>query len=262
MLIPPDDAALRAAAANELVTFERDNVSVGGGLSSDQCKNMLNGLSEVPARTPGGLAWKLATILSFFSTEEDWQWWRYLLQSAVHDAIELERVRAATAPSSAPNEEPGELGELLTTWRRLDEISETCKPDDLRDAAGRSKHHIAAAVIKLQSATMAGVMARWRLFAVGMGLATATSLPRFWTASMPTCAASRRRRPSRRSHWPKLPNECIGEYASMSTTITWGDDLRQAVKVMRRRRALRCTALVLGALLMFSAGALFERLAG
>jgi hypothetical protein len=54
----------------------------------------------------------------------------------------------------------------------------------------------------------------------------------------------------------------LGEYASMSTTITWGDDLRQAAKVMRRRRALRCTALVIGAAIMFSAGLLFERLAG
>jgi hypothetical protein len=48
----------------------------------------------------------------------------------------------------------------------------------------------------------------------------------------------------------------------MSTTITWGEDLRRAEKILRRRLALRCAALVLGAALMFTAGMLLERLAG
>ena len=43
---------------------------------------------------------------------------------------------------------------------------------------------------------------------------------------------------------------------------TWAEDLREATRIMRRRQALRCAALALGAILMFSAGALFERLAG
>ena len=49
---------------------------------------------------------------------------------------------------------------------------------------------------------------------------------------------------------------------SVATRITWAEDLREATRIMRRRQALRCAALALGAILMFSAGALFERLAG
>jgi hypothetical protein len=48
----------------------------------------------------------------------------------------------------------------------------------------------------------------------------------------------------------------------MSTTITWGEDLREAGRVLRRRQRLRCAVLIVGALLMFSAGMLLERLAG
>jgi hypothetical protein len=44
----------------------------------------------------------------------------------------------------------------------------------------------------------------------------------------------------------------------MSATITWGDDLR--LKIIRRRQALRCAALVLFALPALGAG-LFEPLA-
>jgi hypothetical protein len=44
--------------------------------------------------------------------------------------------------------------------------------------------------------------------------------------------------------------------------ITWAEDLREATRIMRRRRALWCATLVLGAVLMFSAGMLFERLVG
>ena len=44
--------------------------------------------------------------------------------------------------------------------------------------------------------------------------------------------------------------------------ITWGEDLRLATKIMRRRRALRCATLILGGVLMFSAGMLLERLTG
>ncbi len=46
----------------------------------------------------------------------------------------------------------------------------------------------------------------------------------------------------------------------MSAMITWGDDLRLALKILRRRHALRCAALVLFALPALGAG-LFERLA-
>jgi hypothetical protein len=56
---------------------------------------MLLDLSSTPARTPGGIAWKCLMVLNFFADEEDWKWWRYLLKSAITDAIDLERARAA-----------------------------------------------------------------------------------------------------------------------------------------------------------------------
>jgi hypothetical protein len=71
------------------VTPERDKSF------SDAYRQMLLDLSSTPARTPGGIAWKCLMVLNFFADEEDWKWWRYLLKSAITDAIDLERARAA-----------------------------------------------------------------------------------------------------------------------------------------------------------------------
>lgn len=62
--------ALNRRRLEYFVTSERDNGVEE--ITSQQYQDMLNGLSDVPARTPGGLAWKLATVLEFFSTEEEW----------------------------------------------------------------------------------------------------------------------------------------------------------------------------------------------
>jgi hypothetical protein len=90
-----DDAELRAEAVKQFVVSERFCSGVGRNCSFNEFQTMLKGLSDVPARTPGGIAWKLATVLNYFSTEEDWCWRRYLLRSALLDAIELERSRSA-----------------------------------------------------------------------------------------------------------------------------------------------------------------------
>jgi hypothetical protein len=162
-LVPPDDIALRAATIKIFLAEERCANMVKSDVTWEQVQGLLRGLSDVPARTPGGIAWKLTEVLTYFEDQENWEPWRYLLKSALVDAIELERGRAVEVISPAASEEPGQLGELLTTWRRLDEIVETCKSDDLANAAGRSQHHIAAAVIKLQSTTMAGVMGKMEI---------------------------------------------------------------------------------------------------
>jgi hypothetical protein len=44
--------------------------------------------------------------------------------------------------------------------------------------------------------------------------------------------------------------------------ITLAEDIREARRVLRRRRAIRCAAMILGAAVMFSAGALVERAHG
>jgi hypothetical protein len=79
---------------------ERDcntgEVTSEGGKTYQQ---MLLDLSSTPARTPGGIAWKLWMVLNFFADEEDWKWWRYLLKSAITDAIDLERGRTGAPPA-------------------------------------------------------------------------------------------------------------------------------------------------------------------
>jgi hypothetical protein len=37
-------------------------------------------------------------VLNFFADEETWEWWRYLLKSAVTDAIDLEGARTDIEP--------------------------------------------------------------------------------------------------------------------------------------------------------------------
>src|SRR6266446_1819126 len=95
-LLPSDDADLRAKATEWFIASERQD-GTEGTLSHDEFQIVLKRLSDVPARTPGGLAWKLVTVLDYFADEEKWDWWRLLLQSAVLDAIELERCRAASS---------------------------------------------------------------------------------------------------------------------------------------------------------------------
>jgi len=48
----------------------------------------------------------------------------------------------------------------------------------------------------------------------------------------------------------------------MSAAMTWGEEVRNARRIIRKRRIIRRTALTVGAFFMFSAGVLFERLAG
>lgn len=97
-LIPGEDAALRVAASRLLVLDEASNVAIGDevGPSLDRFREALTGLSRIQTRTPGGIAWKLGTVLDYFAEREDWEWWRRLLRSAMLDAIELERTRVAS----------------------------------------------------------------------------------------------------------------------------------------------------------------------
>jgi hypothetical protein len=93
-LIPADDAGLRSLVVKMFNLEERD-CNIGGEASEGgkTYQQMLLDLSSTPARTPGGIAWKLWMVLNFFADEEDWKWWRYLLKSTITDAIDLERAR-------------------------------------------------------------------------------------------------------------------------------------------------------------------------
>ena len=104
-LLPCDDTLLRAAAI-ELYTAEEDlnnEVPTADGCYGNKVMALHRGLASVSAITPGGIAWKLSKALDFFAGDEDYQWWRQLLVSALSDAIELERARQAgeRAPRSA-----------------------------------------------------------------------------------------------------------------------------------------------------------------
>jgi hypothetical protein len=101
-LIPRDDTDLRAAAVKLYVTSELQGNTVGGG-GRDGHKiyhSLLLELSSCPARTPGGLAWKLAEVMDLLRSQIEgaggtWAWWHYLAESALSDAIGLERARQA-----------------------------------------------------------------------------------------------------------------------------------------------------------------------
>jgi hypothetical protein len=84
-------------------------------------KQMLLDLLSTPARTPGGIAWKCRTVLNFFANEESWAWWRYLLKSAVTDAIDLERARTdwAAAGRLRNPASPGAVCRLLPSRESL-----------------------------------------------------------------------------------------------------------------------------------------------
>jgi len=91
-LIPSEDADLRAKAVAFFVDDERD-ANAAGGLPGFEARSRLIDLASVPALTPGGVAWKLAQVLSYFVDEERREWWHYLLNSALVDAVDLERAR-------------------------------------------------------------------------------------------------------------------------------------------------------------------------
>jgi hypothetical protein len=79
-----------------VVTSECDNGVEE--ITSQQYQDMLDGLSDVPARAPRAASpGNSPRCSSSFPRKKNGDWWRYLLQSALHDAIELERARAATA---------------------------------------------------------------------------------------------------------------------------------------------------------------------
>jgi hypothetical protein len=105
-LIPTDDAGLRSLVVKMFNLSEHDcnngEGTPGGGKSfNDSYKQMLLDLWSTPARTPGSIAWKCWMVLNFFEDEETWEWWRYLLKSAVTDAIDLERARTDIEPPPA-----------------------------------------------------------------------------------------------------------------------------------------------------------------
>jgi hypothetical protein len=88
--------ALNRRHLEYVVTSERDNGVEE--ITSQQYQDMLNGLSDVPARAPRAASpGNSPRCSSSFPRKKNGDWWRYLLQSALHDAIELERARAATA---------------------------------------------------------------------------------------------------------------------------------------------------------------------
>jgi hypothetical protein len=94
-LIPKfGDDALRRAAVHLFLADELD-YNTDSDPDYDPCSARTN-ISYVPARSAGGIAWKIATALDFFSEETDRLWWHYILESALNDAIELERNRPAS----------------------------------------------------------------------------------------------------------------------------------------------------------------------
>lgn len=157
-LLPPEDAELRAAAVSLFADNERD-----GGTSdaaAESYRDKLKDLSSHPSRTPGGIAWKLAKILAYFADEDHWEWWRYLLRSALVDAIDLERARSAPVGGreivchlaarrqrliqrqhelgdQAGAETAAEQGRLYGEWTALTGLIADTPAESLRDVAAK-----------------------------------------------------------------------------------------------------------------------------
>jgi hypothetical protein len=101
-IIPRYDTELRAMGVKLFVMSEHQSNTVGGTGKDGQkiYHDLLLDFSSCPARTPGGLAWKLVEVTDMIESEineagENWSWWKYLAKSAVSDALELERTRQA-----------------------------------------------------------------------------------------------------------------------------------------------------------------------
>jgi hypothetical protein len=104
-LIPSDDAKLRSAAIAAFIADERENNSVPDSASdSDRTpfEQRMGAMSDIAAHTAGGIAWKIAAALDHWESEENWEWWRYLLLSTLIDAVELERRRLADKTKATP----------------------------------------------------------------------------------------------------------------------------------------------------------------
>jgi hypothetical protein len=100
-LIPTDDAGLRSLVIKMFNLDEHNCNEVppeGDKSFNESYRQMLLNLSSTSARAPGGIAWKCWMVLNFFEDQETWEWWRYLLKSAVTDAIDLERARTDIGP--------------------------------------------------------------------------------------------------------------------------------------------------------------------
>lgn len=103
VLIPRDEPKLRAAAV-ELLQAEALECSTTSEDHHKRAEAARDCLSSVQAQTPGGLAWKLWLAGRSHlpgPSDSGWRWCDYLLESAIRDAIELERRRQAEKATAA-----------------------------------------------------------------------------------------------------------------------------------------------------------------
>jgi hypothetical protein len=107
-LIPTDDARLRAHIIEQFQVSNRWNNMAGGNpeLAAliERSKKLNLETSNIPACTPGGVAWKLSEALDIIQDEKDdeWCYWRYLIASAAVDCINLERARSSLGDETKP----------------------------------------------------------------------------------------------------------------------------------------------------------------
>jgi hypothetical protein len=115
-MIPAEDAALRAAAIALHNKSEDGSRMAGGG---PELTDDLKGLSSIPAKTVGGLAWKLSQVFNYYKPDEDgdWTWPAYLLQSALSDALDHARARGSTEWASTSE---STISALFAEWKRLE----------------------------------------------------------------------------------------------------------------------------------------------
>ncbi len=159
-LIPSDDAGVRAIAVKLFLLEEHNsNAQVRDMVSSE---DILRDLSAVPAKTPGGISWKIAEALDYFRDDNEWPWWRYLLQSAMVDALELERARAAAVFAQAADPD----AELKRLWQKAQDARTQANAanDEKCDLLVRDVIHPAqVAVAELPANTVAGLSVKLQM---------------------------------------------------------------------------------------------------
>ncbi len=146
ILVPRDDVAFRAAVIEMFKHEETGNNRIGGPSKTEGGAHRRI-LGRV-ARTPGGVAWKVATALVSSRADlpaEDWSWWQQLLDDAIADLIDIERQRARIAPDDP-------VVELYKLWTDANHIVKACDEDNSPELSIASSPESSAHEARIEAA--------------------------------------------------------------------------------------------------------------
>ncbi len=161
-LIPVDDAQLRAAV---LAYFKRAEDELND-IITDKSRSHVDDLRDLAgtvALTPGGIAWKLATAVSFWKDDsEPLEWWQFMVQDALSDVIELERARRSAVSASTQDIAVVLVDRWADLQRRHDMLPEP-EGDEQREQLCQEWISIARMLCEIPATSVDGIVAKLRL---------------------------------------------------------------------------------------------------